>query len=66
MLPLRFPLDSKIVQKVLFTSQESDLGLEYNMGLVNCMCFHTVLTGFQNDSIRIVMQPLLLDTKTSD
>ncbi len=30
------------------------------------MFLHTVLPGLQNDNIRIDMQPLLLDTETSD
>ena len=54
-------------QKVLFASQESESGLKYDPALVQRMFLHTVLTGLQNtDSIRIDMQPLLLDTKTSD
>lgn len=53
-------------QKVLFASQESESGLQYDPVLVQRMCFHTLLTGFQNDSIRIDMQPLLQDPGTSD
>lgn len=53
-------------QKVLFASQESESGLKYDPVLVQRMCLHTLLTGLQNDSIRIDMQPLLLDTETSD
>lgn len=53
-------------QKVLFASQESESGLQYDPALVQRMCLHTLLTGLQNDSIRIDMQPLLLDTETSD
>lgn len=53
-------------QKVLFASQESESGLKYDPALVQRMCLHTVLTGLQNDSIRIDMQPLLLDADTSD
>ncbi len=53
-------------QKVLFASQESESGLQYDPALVQRMCLHTVLTGLQNDSIRIDMQPLLLNTDTSD
>lgn len=53
-------------QKVLFASQESESGLRYDPALVQRMCLHTLLTGFQNDSIRIDMQPLLLDAGTSD
>lgn len=53
-------------QKVLFASQESESGLKYDPALVQSMCFHTVLTGLQSDSIRIDMQPLLLESKTSD
>lgn len=45
---------------------ESESGLKYDPSLVQCMCLHTILTGLQNDSIRIDMQPLLLDTQTSD
>lgn len=53
-------------QKVLFASQESESGLKYDPALVQRMCLHTILTGLQNDSIRIDMQPLLVDTKTAD
>lgn len=53
-------------QKVLFASQESESGLKYDPALVQRMCLHTVLTGLQSDSIRIDMQPLLLDSETSD
>ena len=53
-------------QKVLFASQESESGLKYDPALVQRMCLHTLLTGLQNESIRIDMQPLLLDTETSD
>lgn len=55
-----------LIQKVLFASQESELGLKYHPALVQYMCLHTVLTGLQNDSVRIDMQPLLLETETSD
>lgn len=53
-------------QKVLFASQESESGLTYDPALVQRMCLHTLLTGLQNDSISIDMQPLLLDTETQD
>lgn len=53
-------------QKVLFASQESESGLKYDPALVQRMCLHTLLTGLHNDSIRIDMQPLLLDAETSD
>lgn len=53
-------------QKVLFASQESESGLKYDPGLVQRMCLHTLLTGLQNDNIRMDMQPLLLDSETSD
>lgn len=53
-------------QKVLFASQESESGLKYDPALVQRMCLHTVLMGLQSDSIRIDMQPLLLDSETSD
>lgn len=53
-------------QKVLFASQESESGLKYDPALVQRMCLHTLLTGLHNDSIRIDMQPLLLDPETSD
>lgn len=53
-------------QKVLFASQESELGPKYDPALVQRMSLHTVLTGLQNDSIRIDMQPLLLDSQISD
>lgn len=51
-------------QKVLFASQESES--EYDPVLVQYMRLHRVLTGLQNDSFRIDMQPLLLDPETSD
>ena len=53
-------------QKVLFASQESESGLKYDPALVQNMCMHTLLTCFHNDSIRINMQPFLLDPDTSD
>lgn len=53
-------------QKVLFASQESESGLKYDPGLVQRMCLHTLLTGLQNDNVRMDMQPLLLDIETSD
>ncbi|KAL3992412.1 transcription factor AP-1 [Sarotherodon galilaeus] len=53
-------------QKVLFASQESESGLKYDPALVQRMCLHTILTGFQSDSVRIDMQPLLLDSNTPD
>jgi len=53
-------------QKVLFASQESGSGLKYDPALVQRMCLHTILTGFQSDSVRIDMQPLLLDPETPD
>ncbi|KAL3999231.1 homeobox protein HoxA/B/C/D4 [Sarotherodon galilaeus] len=53
-------------QKVLFASQESESGLKYDPALVQRMCLHTILAGFQSDSVRIDMQPLLLDSKTPD
>ncbi|KAJ0022376.1 hypothetical protein NQD34_009866 [Periophthalmus magnuspinnatus] len=53
-------------QKVLFASQESESGLKYDPALVQRMCLHTILTGLQSDSVRIDMQPLLLDSGTPD
>lgn len=53
-------------QKVLFASQESESGHKYDPALVQSMFLHTVLTGLQNDNIKTDMQPLLLDTTTSD
>lgn len=53
-------------QKVLFASQESESGLKYDPALVQRMCLHTILTGLQSDSVRIDMQPLLLDSDTPD
>lgn len=53
-------------QKILFASQEAESGLKYDPGLVQSMFLHTVLTGLQSDSIKVDMQPLLLDTKTPD
>lgn len=40
--------------------------LKYDPALVQCMCLHTILTGFWSDSVRIDMQPLLLDPKIPD
>lgn len=53
-------------QKILFASQEAESGLKYDPALVQSMFLHTVLTGLQSDSIKVDMQPLLLDTKTTD
>lgn len=53
-------------QKILFASQEVESGLKYDPALVQSMFLHTVLTGLQSDSIKVDMQPLLLDTKTTD
>ncbi|XP_077451230.1 uncharacterized protein LOC144070684 [Stigmatopora argus] len=53
-------------QKVLFASRESESGIQYNQSLVQRMCLHTILTGLQSDSVRVDMQPLLLNCKTSD
>lgn len=53
-------------QKILFASQETESGLKYDPGLVQSMFLHTVLTGLQSDSIKVDMQPLLLDTTTTD
>ncbi len=53
-------------QKILFASQEAESGLKYDPALVQSMFLHAVLTGLQSDSIKVDMQPLLLDTKTTD
>jgi len=53
-------------QKILFASQEAESGLKYDPALVQSMFLHTVLTGLQSDSIKVDMQPLLLDPKTTD
>lgn len=53
-------------QKVLFASQDLESGLQYDSALIQHMCLHTVLNGLQNDSIRVDMQPLLLNAGTSD
>lgn len=53
-------------QKILFASQEAESGLKYDPALVQSMFLHTVLTGLQSDSIKVDLQPLLLDTKTTD
>lgn len=50
-------------QKVLFASRESEL--KYDPALVQYMCLRTVLTGLQNNSVMIDMQPLMLDIETS-
>lgn len=50
----------------LFASQEVESGLKYDPALVQSMFLHTVLTGPQSDSIKVDMQPLLLDMKTTD
>lgn len=53
-------------QKILFASQEAESGLKYDPALVQSMFLHTVLTGLQSDSVKVDMQPLLLNTKTTD
>ncbi|XP_016350835.1 uncharacterized protein LOC107695446 [Sinocyclocheilus anshuiensis] len=55
-----------LCQKILFASQEAESGLKYDPALVQSMFLHTVLTGLQSDSVKVDMQPLLLDTKTTD
>lgn len=63
--PQNFPicvLDLR--QKTLFASSES--GLRYDPVLVQSMFLHKVLTGLQNDSIKVDMQPFLLDIQTTD
>lgn len=53
-------------QKILFASQEAESGLKYDPALVQSMFLHTVLTSLKSDSIKVDMQPFLLDTKTTD
>ncbi|KAJ8014366.1 hypothetical protein DPEC_G00039480 [Dallia pectoralis] len=53
-------------QKILFASQESESGLQYDPGLVQKMFLHTVLTGLQNDNIRRDLQPYLEQADISD
>ncbi|KAL1249451.1 hypothetical protein QQF64_020456 [Cirrhinus molitorella] len=53
-------------QKILFASQEAESGLKYDPALVQSMFLHAVLTGLLSDSIKVDMQPFLLDTKTTD
>lgn len=53
-------------QKILFASQESESGLQYDPGLVQKMFLHTVLTGLQNDNIRRDLQPYLEQTDIAD
>ncbi len=50
----------------MFASQEAESGLKYDPALVQSMFLHRVLTGLQSDSIKVDMQPLFLDTKTTD
>lgn len=52
--------------KVFFASQESESGLKYDPALVQSMFLHAAHIGLQNDSIKTDMQPLLLNTATSD
>ena len=42
-------------QKVLFASQETGSYLKYD--LVQCMFLHSLLTGLQNDSIKMEIEP---------
>lgn len=53
-------------QKILFASQESESGLQYDPGLVQKMFLHTVLTGLQNDNIRRDLQPYLEHADIAD
>lgn len=65
--PQSFPMPVlDLRQKVVFTPQESESGLKYNLALVRNICLPTVFTGFHNDSISKDMQPLLLDPDTPD
>ena len=53
-------------QKILFASQESESGLQYDPGLVQRMFLHTVLTGLQNDNSKDDLQPYLEQADISD
>lgn len=53
-------------QTILFASQESESGLQYDPGLVQRMFLHTVLTGLQNDNIKRDLQPYLEQADISD
>lgn len=53
-------------QKVLFASQEAGSDLKYDPKLVQCMFLHSLLTGLQNDSIKMEIKPCLQDTHVED
>ena len=53
-------------QNILFASQESESGLQYDPGLVQKMFLHTVLTGLQNENIRQYLQLYLEQADVSD
>ena len=56
----------EVGQKVLFASQESQSGLQYDPGFVQNMFLHTVLTGLQSGNIECGLQPYLELPKISD
>ena len=53
-------------QKVLFASQEAGSDLKYDPKLVQCMFLHSLLTGLQNDSIKMEIKPCLQNTQVED
>lgn len=53
-------------QKILFASQESESGLQYDPGFVQKMFLHTMLTGLQSDNIKRDLQPYLEQADISD
>lgn len=52
--------------KILFASQESESGLQYDPGLVLKMFLHTVSTGLQSNNIKCDLQPYVEQDDISD
>ena len=53
-------------QRVVFASQEAELGLWYDKTPLHNMFRHTILTGLRNDSIKAELRPHLEDPKITD
>ncbi|XP_030590038.1 uncharacterized protein LOC115783375 [Archocentrus centrarchus] len=53
-------------QKVLTASDRAKAGLKYNPELVQTQFLQTILTGLQDDAVRVDIKPYLQDTTVSD
>lgn len=53
-------------QKVLFASERAKAGLKYNPELVQTQFLQTILTGLQDDAVRVDVKPYLQDASVED